>query len=467
MRTYILKSLLPWLVFFAFADGSPTGLLFGASGGIICLLLFDFYQLKKFFVLDWTSLIFMLAMLVVHAFWQQSILVYYSLLLATIVLTLVSFITLALKCPWTSSHAKIQAPRAYWQHPIFLRVNIWLTAVWGLVFLFYTLLIIFYNLGIGDKLWMLQILPTAGLIFGMAFMLLFPDVYRERLTQKNSVAGISGISGVRTVKFGNVELGYRLVGEGPLLVLAHGAQTNMHSWDPDLLRSLSEKFQLLIFDYPGMGYSSYKNMPFTAKTIANCLYGLLHELALTPRAIVGYSMGGYIAQYYALLHPKNLQALVLIGTTCGGKESVWCGDAVVAKLKRGSAKEISGEECLQAVLEVMFSEDLVMRMRAKFNAIFVAAVAEGVISQEMLQHELELMNTWREDNWLPDALSKLEVPTLIITGLQDVVMPPENAKLLERIIPHTKLIEYDTAGHGVIYQYPLDVANNIKDFVEV
>jgi len=372
MRTYILKSLLPWLIFFAFADGTVAGLLYGAVGGLVCLLIFDFYPLKKFFVLDWSGLLFFTCMIVVSFVFPKSMLIYYSLLLATVLLTVVSLITVIVKKPWALAYAKIQTPRSYWHHPVFISVNSWVTVVWGVVFLVYAVLLVLFNVGIGAKLWMLQILPTAALVFAMGFMLIFPDFYREKTLKQGGVAAIDGISKVHIAKLGpNVEMGYRLLGKGPLLVLAHGAQTNMHSWDPFFLQRLSEHFQVLIFDYPGVGYSVCQNLPFTAETIANCVHGILDKLKLRASAIVGYSMGGLIAQKYAVDYADEVTALILISTTCGGDEAVWCDGSVKQKLKKVAlGEEMSGEKRFHEMMAMMFSKEVFPRVFAKIKTIF-------------------------------------------------------------------------------------------------
>jgi pimeloyl-ACP methyl ester carboxylesterase len=467
MRTYILRGLLPWIILFAFADGSAQGLFYAAIGGLLVLFIFNFYSLKKFFLLGWVTLLFFIVMLFISFAWPESILVKYDLLIANAVLTVLCFTTLIARRPFSLPYAKMLTAKIYWQHPLFIIVNYWITAVWGLAFLFYTILIILFMLGIGNKLWMLQILPVAALVFAIGFMVLFPDYYRRRATRQGTVASLPNISVIKTVNFGNVQIGYRLLGQGPLLVMVPGALMNMHHWDPDMLAQLSKNFQVLLFDYPGVGYSSYQNMPFTAEKLADCLYNLIDKLQLQIKAIVGYSMGGWIAQKYAVKYSQNVAALVLIGTTCGGPNAVWCDKTVEQKLETCVSDDISSEEQFANMMSVMFPQLIIPRIFNKIMKIFVAAVLEGTPKKKMVQLERQIIDDWRIDNQLVKQISELDLPVLIISGLQDVVMPPENAKLLQTKFSNSKLLEYDDAGHGVIYQYPLDIADNIRDFLQI
>lgn len=465
MRTYILIALLPWLIFFAFADGTSVGLSFSSVGALIFLFAFNWRAIRKFFSFAWISLVFFLIMFAVHHFDSKFILVRYNLFVATLVLAVFSFVSLMLHRPFTLSYAKIQAPKVFWNHPVFIRVNYWLTLVWGLVFLFYAVLALLFNLGFGAKLWMLEILPTASLIFAIVFMMVFPDIYKNKFIKKGMVANIVGISEVQLAKLDNIIIGYRTLGEGPLLILANGALTNMHSWDPDLLKKLSESFQVLIFDYPGIGYSTYQQIPFSAETIVDCLFNFIDQLKLKPVAVIGYSMGGLIAQKFAVKYPNKIKALVLISTTCGGSEATWCSAQTLQKIERVTAKKTSGEEQLEQMLSVMFTPESLPRFAARTKKIITSAAMEGLVNHAMQQKELEVIERWRTDDELAKQITKLKLPVLIIAGKQDEMVPFVNSELLEKKFSQAKLIAYDDAGHGVIYQYPLDIAGSIKDFL--
>ena len=465
MRTYILVALLPWLIFFAFADGTPAGLLFSSVGALICLFVFNLSAIRKFFLFAWVSLFFFLLMFVAHYFGPEFILVRYSLFVATLALAIFVFVGLMVRRPFTLSYAKIQAPKVFWNHPIFIQVNYWLAAVWGLAFLFYAVVILLFTFGFGTKLWMVEILPTAALVFAIGFMIIFPDIYKSKFIKKGMVAGIDGISEVQLEKLGNITIGYRTLGEGPFLILVNGAFTNMHSWDPDFLKKLSENFQVLIFDYPGIGYSTYQQMPFSAATIVDCLYNFIDKLQLKPAAIIGFSMGGLIAQKFAVKYPNKIKSLVLMGTTCGGHEATWCSAQTLQKIERVTVKQSSSDEQLERMLSAMFTPESLPRFAAHVKKIITSAAIEGLVSHEMQEKERDVIEHWRTDDQLAKQITKLKIPVLIIAGKQDEMVPFANAELLKKKFSQAKLVSYDDAGHGLMYQYPLDVAGSIKEFL--
>ncbi|MBU1558785.1 MAG: alpha/beta hydrolase, partial [Gammaproteobacteria bacterium] len=337
-----------------------------------------------------------------------------------------------------------------------------LTFFWGTCFLVSSIsTALYYFGGQPNLLWMIKIIPTAMLVLAILLTIVFPDLYKARRMRKGGVSSIAGISEVKKVALGNVTIGYRTLGKGPLLILLNGSHMNMHHWSPEFLKRLSAYYQVLIFDYPGIGHSSYENMPFTAEKIATCLKRFIEKLNLTPFVMVGYSMGGKIAQVFANHYPKHLRALVLIGTDFGGPKIIQCGE---------HAREVVtsiGEDVteLQAYLPLFFPESVLPRVEHKMEQIVLSASLEGAPSKEMLEKEGELSARFSADDSNRKALNHLLVPTLIVSGALDELIPTENASLLSETISGAHLMEYPDAGHGVVYQYPLEVADYIHNFL--
>src|SRR3954453_5359000 len=145
----------------------------------------------------------------------------------------------------------------------------------------------------------------------------------------------------QTVAVGDAELAYPVLGQGEPLLLIQGFRATMDDWDPTLLDALAAHYLVVVFDNRGMGRSTAPPEPFDVRRLADDAAGLLGALGLARVSVMGYSMGGFVAQELALAYPERVQRLVLLSTSCGGAESVPISPAVWAALDAtgGSAAE--------------------------------------------------------------------------------------------------------------------------------
>jgi pimeloyl-ACP methyl ester carboxylesterase len=117
-------------------------------------------------------------------------------------------------------------------------------------------------------------------------------------------------------------LSYRAVGAGPPLVLVNGYSTTAMDWDPMMLNGLAESFEVICPDNCGLGESQAPDHPVTIESMADDMARLLDALGIDHASIVGWSMGGFIAQCLARREPARLDAVVLMGTDGGGPTAV-------------------------------------------------------------------------------------------------------------------------------------------------
>lgn len=465
MRLDIIKGFLPWFVFFAFNDGTAVGLTAAALSGLLCLFIFNFRGLKRKFILDIASLIVLILFVLSGFIFYKTTFAQYSLFLADLILALVCFISIAIKKPFALQYAKTKVAEIYWNNPIFLGINIWLAFVWGFIFLLAAISTGLFSFGFGAKLWLMEIIPTALIVTAIFFTIIFPDSYQKKIIKSiGGVAAIPDISEVQIVSLGSMSIAYRTLGEGPLLVLIYGMWMNMHSWDVDLLKRLSQNFKLLLFDYPGVGHSNYENMPYTAENIANVLYRLINKLELKPAGIIGYSLGSWVAQEFALHYPELAPLLILLGSRISGDKSIRSTPEVQRQFKEMLL--LKGDELNTKKIALNFVESAVPRMQAKMQQVDKTTQLEGAPSAEVMQQFIKLLERWYANNATVEALKELTTPTLILAGKQDIIVPVENSRLLQQYLKNSELIEYPDAGHGLLYQYPLDIADQIKTFVE-
>jgi pimeloyl-ACP methyl ester carboxylesterase len=112
-------------------------------------------------------------------------------------------------------------------------------------------------------------------------------------------------------------VGYRVVGTGPPLILITGYTATMEAWDPWFVGALAEHYRVVIFDNAGVGRTQTLPAPLTVDAMANQTSALIDALGLERPDVLGWSMGGTIAQALAVLHPAQVRSLVLCATFPG------------------------------------------------------------------------------------------------------------------------------------------------------
>lgn len=435
MRTYIIRAFIPWLIYLAFADGSVAGLRLATLGGLLLLFIFNWRALRQKFLFDWASAIFFFCAWLSSIEFQTGWVAQNSLLLGYLFLSFVSFLSLLLRVPVALQHAKSKVSVIFWNHPIFIGMNFWLTTIWGGLFMLAALSLVLFDLGVGSKTLMVSSIPVALVVIGILFTTFFPDAYKERIMCPGTVAALDGLSPIRMVKVGKSHLAYRLIGEGPLLMLLPDARMNMHHWDPDFLRYLSRDFQVLIVDYPGVGYSESQEMLYTADHIADYLAEMISVDKLDVSMVVGYGLGGFIAQSLLSRHQEIASKLVLIASSAGGELS-------------------ETAEWLPTSLP--------KRLQEKFHIIDQGASIEGALGQTELEKEHGLWTRWMNEQNAKKRLAKIVVPTLIVSGKEDDVISVKNSERLHQHLKGSDLALYEQSGHAIIYEYPREIADKLK-----
>jgi pimeloyl-ACP methyl ester carboxylesterase len=246
---------------------------------------------------------------------------------------------------------------------------------------------------------------------------------------------------------GDIQLDYERSGAGsPLLLIMGMSGTSLH-WGEPFLEPLREDFDLIAYDHRGVGASTPLDGPITIPELAADAAGLLDALELDSVHVVGISMGGMIAQELALAHPERVRTLTLGCTYCGGEGSV-----------------LAAPEALQALTEAMMSGDRERALRAGFE---INISAERVGDKQLYEHFLEIANERAVAVAVVMAqmqaclahdtnvrLPSLAMPTLVLHGTEDQLLPVQNGRLIASQIPGSRLEIFDGAGHLFFWEQP-------------
>jgi pimeloyl-ACP methyl ester carboxylesterase len=233
-------------------------------------------------------------------------------------------------------------------------------------------------------------------------------------------------------------LHYEVHGAGDPVLLIMGLGSNAYGWDRTI-PWLAERYQAIAFDNRGTGRSDVPAGEYTIAAMADDAAAVLDAAGHATAHVVGASLGGMIAQRFALAHPARLRSLVLLCTTPGGRSAARASDEVMAALVTGdpdpaalyrrNAWFLYGDDT-RARHPERIEEDLVSRMR-------IPTTPTGYLGQ--------LRAAMAHDTW--DELASVSVPTLVLHGDADLLVPTANGRLLADRIPGAELVLVPGAGH--------------------
>ena len=121
---------------------------------------------------------------------------------------------------------------------------------------------------------------------------------------------------------GDIDVAYKMFGRGEPLILFNGASDNMDAWDPSFLTGLASNHTVIVFDQRGIANSTVGSKPYTYLQLANDTAGLLDALKIPKADVMGYSLGGHIAQAFTISHPEKVNRLIVVAQTCGGIDGI-------------------------------------------------------------------------------------------------------------------------------------------------
>lgn len=258
-------------------------------------------------------------------------------------------------------------------------------------------------------------------------------------------------------KIGDIHLHYQVQGLGEPLLLIMGYRGSSFMWGESLIGGLSCYFQVITFDNRGTGLSDKPDTLYTIPTMADDAAGLLHYLGIARVHVFGVSMGGMIAQELALRHPKRVQRLILGCTTCGGPQTILAPVDVLEKLL--ASPDMSREEALRQQWQVIFSPGFIEKQPSFLDQLSAVALTYPTPLHSSLR---QMMAMQRFNAY--GRLGQIVAPTLVLTGADDIVMPPANSQLLADRIHHAALASFADAGHGFFWEATTDLINLLGEF---
>jgi 3-oxoadipate enol-lactonase len=242
----------------------------------------------------------------------------------------------------------------------------------------------------------------------------------------------------------------------PPLLLINGYAATGGDWDPTFLAELGRSHSVIHPDNRGIGGAELGPEQLTVDLMAADMERLLDAEGIDHLPVVGWSMGGFVAQQLARRAPGRVSALALIDTDPGGPTSVPATPAVWECLTDHTG---SSREQASRLIALLFPPPLAIEIDRQFGE--VVAAAREQLSPAALRAQEAAMEAWHRD--LGGSEAAAEVPSvLVLHGTEDVVIPPANAQALVAAWTGARVELFEGCGHALMAQEPRRVADLIR-----
>ena len=298
-----------------------------------------------------------------------------------------------------------------------------------------------------------------------------PDQMNSNTTNSVNMQDIP----LEKVHVGDIDVAYKMFGKGDPIILFNGASDGMDAWDPSFLTGISSNHTVIAFDQRGIGNTTTGTKPYSMQQLANDTAGLLDALKIPKADVMGYSLGSFIAQAFTISYPEKVNSLILVASTCGGKDGIdqppefkkLQSDVVNKTLNNIS---ITTEEIKSLVADSVGSGWIKLHPESLegFENITSLQQLKPSLPPEIANNQNNVGHAWTATNWSGacDELAKLAKPTLVIAGTDDnYYVPHGNALILAGKIPGAWLVQIKDAGHAVMNQYPAEIGKILNTFL--
>ncbi len=261
---------------------------------------------------------------------------------------------------------------------------------------------------------------------------------------------------VKTIETTRGMVAYRSIGKGPALIMITGYAGTMEGWDRRLVDTLALHHRVVIFDNGGIGSTSALPEPLTIDAMADQTSALIAALGLRHVDVLGWSMGGMIAQALAVRHPGQVRRLVLCATFPGDGQAVRPTEAAINALKSGDSKKVMAD---------LFPRNQLAAQNAYLAALSSYPASSPAPSNVVTAQGQAVDAWWAGKDPAGKAAATIHVPTLVADGTEDRLDPLQNSYALARFIPGAELRLYPDAGHAFLFQDEASFAQTVDAFL--
>lgn len=266
------------------------------------------------------------------------------------------------------------------------------------------------------------------------------------------------------IKGNDINIYYELYGKGTPLIFIMGQGGTIKHFKSSILfnefkKYIFKEFKTLLYDNRGIGQSDDIDKQYTIKTLSDDLARLMDDLNLGKVNILGFSMGGMITQEVMINYPEKIEKAVIGSTHCGRPKYIMPSKEIFTgppPFQEGITPEIR----IKYQIPLVYTQDFITN-----NPDIIESIIQNYISHpvplKVYQKQINAVLKFKSYKKLP----RVQIPTLILHGKDDLLVPPQNAKILFDLLPRAKLKMFENCGHALLIEQTEAVMNAILDFL--
>jgi len=266
------------------------------------------------------------------------------------------------------------------------------------------------------------------------------------------------------ININDINIYYELHGEGKPLVCIMGQGGTVKHFKSSILFSefrkyMFKEFKTLLYDNRGIGQTDDIDKQYSIKTLADDITRLIDRLNLGKVNLLGFSMGGMITQELMINYPEKIEKAVIGSTHCGRPKSIMPSKEIFSgppPFQEG----VIPEDRIKYQIPLVYTKDFI-----KNNPDIIETLIQNYISRpiplKVYQKQINAVLRFKSYKKLP----LVQIPTLILHGKDDLLVPPQNAEILFNLLPRAKLKIFENCGHAILIEQTEAVMNAILEFL--
>lgn len=247
-------------------------------------------------------------------------------------------------------------------------------------------------------------------------------------------------------RIGNIEMYYEVHGSGEPLVLIHGLSMASDTWF-NQVPILSQKYQVIVFDNRGVGQTDAPDEDYSTEMMADDIATLLQFLNVDNAHILGFSMGGMIAQVVALKYPELVKSLILNATAAQLPAKA---KYIVQHWLRMLNENVSLETRVREGLLWVYTDNFFENDEAVTAAVDLAGNQPHPLSKHGFAGQVAALMKYD----MRSQISQISAPTLVLVGGDEILIPLECSEELTDKIPKSELVVLERGGHNCWMEFP-------------
>jgi pimeloyl-ACP methyl ester carboxylesterase len=260
-----------------------------------------------------------------------------------------------------------------------------------------------------------------------------------------------------TAIINNIQIYYESHGAGEPLVLIPGFASGVWIWFKQI-EELAKSFRVITFDPRGVSRSDKPQAAITIKTIADDVAALLEQLNIEQAHILGASFGGFVAQEFVLAYPQKVKSLILCCTSFGGAKHIPPSMEVLTAF--ASTKGLNTEERVRENLLLAFNRTYVETHKEEIDKVCELR-ATNVVPEYVYTQQLQAAVMFDAS----ERVSQIQTPTLVLTGDNDSIVPPQNSRNLAALIPNAELKFINGGSHLFFIEQAEEFNQTVRESV--